>query len=210
MRTDDLIRALAADRPATAPTPSRMLVIAAAAGFAVSAIAFAAALGTRDDVAQAATSARFLFKPSLMVALAAIAGLQLRRLIRPGDPARLLWLALIPAALAGAVTAELATLPQSQWLGALVGHNWYKCISLIPLLSLPVIAALLWALRYGAPTHPGIAGAVAGMTASGLAGALYAINCTDDSPLFVAAWYSVAVVTVSLVGAVAGRKLLRW
>ena len=57
MRTDDLIRALAADRPATAPTPSRMLVIAAAAGFAVSAIAFAAALGPRDDVAQAATRA---------------------------------------------------------------------------------------------------------------------------------------------------------
>jgi hypothetical protein len=48
------------------------------------------------------------------------------------------------------------------------------------------------------------------MMASGLAGALYAVNCTDDSPLFVAVWYSLAIVTVSFVGAVAGRKLLRW
>jgi hypothetical protein len=210
MKTDDLIRALAADRPAATLPPGRALMLAAAAGFALSALAFAVGLGPRADFAQAATTVRFLFKPLLMLGLAAISGFLLLRLARPGAPVRLLTLAAIPAVLAAAVAAEMASLPRAEWTQALIGDNWYKCIILIPLLSLPLVAALLLALRHGAPMHPGIAGAVAGLTAGGLAGALYAINCTDDSPLFVASWYSLAIVAVSLIGAMAGRRALRW
>jgi hypothetical protein len=210
MRTDELIRALAADRNVAVLPPGLMLMLAAAAGFALSALAFAVGLGPRADVAEAATNMRFLFKPLLMVALAAISGLLLHRLVLPGVPARLIVLVAIPTVLAGAVGAELANLPRSEWIEALIGENWYKCISLIPLLSLPMLAALLLALRYGATTRPAIAGAVAGMAAGGLAATLYAINCTDDSPLFVAAWYGLSIVTVSLLGAIAGRIALRW
>jgi hypothetical protein len=32
----------------------------------------------------------------------------------------------------------------------------------------------------------------------------------DDSPLFVAAWYTLAITFVSALGAVAGARLLRW
>jgi hypothetical protein len=210
MRTDDLIRALAADRTAAPQPPGRMLVLAAAAGLALSAMAFAIWLGPRPDIAEAATHARFLFKPLLMLALAAMSGWLLLRLMRPGAPVRLLALAAIPAVLAVAVAAELVTLPPSRWPGALVGDNWYLCLGLIPLLSLPLAAALLFALRHGAPTRPAIAGAVAGLTASSLAAALYAVNCTDDSPLFVATWYSLAIAAVSIASALAGHRMLRW
>jgi hypothetical protein len=69
---------------------------------------------------------------------------------------------------------------------------------------------MLVALRRGAPLRPGIAGAVAGLCAGGLGAALYATHCIDDSPLFVAVWYSLAIAVVSLVGAVAGSRMLRW
>ena len=55
-----------------------------------------------------------------------------------------------------------------------------------------------------------MAGAVAGLVAGGVGATLYAMHCTDDSPLFVALWYSLAVALVALAGAAAGRWLLRW
>jgi hypothetical protein len=66
------------------------------------------------------------------------------------------------------------------------------------------------ALRAGAPRVPAWAGAVAGLLAGCLSAALYATHCPDDSPLFVAVWYALAVMLVTLAGALAGHRLLRW
>jgi hypothetical protein len=46
------------------------------------------------------------------------------------------------------------------------------------------------------------------LLSSGLAATLYAAHCTDDSPLFVATWYTLATALVTVVGALAGRKVL--
>ena len=48
------------------------------------------------------------------------------------------------------------------------------------------------------------------LMAAGLAATLYASHCTDDSPLFVAAWYTIATALVTAIGALAGAKLLRY
>ena len=50
----------------------------------------------------------------------------------------------------------------------------------------------------------------AGLAAGGLAAIFYAAYCTDDSPLFVATWYSLAVLMLTVLGAVVGRMVLRW
>ena len=60
---------------------------------------------------------------------------------------------------------------------------------LIPMLSVLPLAALLFALRQGAPSRPALTGAVAGLAATGIGATLYASHCMDDSPLFMAAWY---------------------
>ena len=51
---------------------------------------------------------------------------------------------------------------------------------------------------------------LAGAAAAGIAATLYAANCPDDSPLFVASWYPLATMIVVAVGAFAGERLLRW
>jgi hypothetical protein len=61
-----------------------------------------------------------------------------------------------------------------------------------------------------APTRPALAGAVAGLLSAGLAATLYAAHCTDDSPLFVATWYTIATALVTAVGALIGSRVLRF
>jgi hypothetical protein len=80
----------------------------------------------------------------------------------------------------------------------------------IPAMSLPILAGALIGLRHGAPSRPAVAGAVAGLLSAGLAATLYASHCTDDSPLFVAAWYTIATALVTAIGALAGAKLLKY
>jgi len=80
----------------------------------------------------------------------------------------------------------------------------------LPLFAIPPLAALIAALREGAPRYPGLTGALAGMAAAGVSATIYATNCTDDSPLFVATWYPLATGIVALAGFFAGRRWLRW
>jgi hypothetical protein len=131
---------------------------------------------------------------------------------RPGGSLahRGLTLAVAPALLACAAVVELLVLPEGQWTPRLVGHNARFCLTLIPLLSIGPLACLLAALREGAPSSPGQAGAVAGLAASGIAATFYAANCNDDSALFVITWYPIAILIVTAAGYLIGRKLLRW
>jgi hypothetical protein len=55
-----------------------------------------------------------------------------------------------------------------------------------------------------------MAGALAGLLAGSVGASLYAIHCTDDSPLFVALWYPPPIALAALAGAVTGYRLLRW
>jgi hypothetical protein len=109
-----------------------------------------------------------------------------------------------------AVLYELLTIPPAHWAERLVGNYAGTCLLAIPLLSVVPLTALLIALRAGAPRVPASAGAVAGLFAGALTATLYATHCPDDSPLFVAVWYTLAVCLVTLAGALAGSRVLRW
>jgi hypothetical protein len=210
VRTDDLIELLVKDPP---PWRFRSLLAGAVAGgIIIAATLFFAAIGFRPDISEAVKSNRFLFKFIVTVSLAVAA---IRVTLSVGRPDgslahRGLGLSIAPALLACAVVIELLVLPQSQWIPQLVGRNARLCLTLIPLLSIGPLACLLAALRAGAPSSPGLAGAVAGLAASGIAATFYAANCTDDSALFVMTWYPIATLIVTTAGYLIGRRLLRW
>ena len=77
------------------------------------------------------------------------------------------------------------------------------------LLSIAVRRAFFCAIA-GSTRGAGLAGAVAGIAAGALAATLYAMHCTDDSPLFVATWYTIGIGIMALAGSVLGERLLRW
>jgi hypothetical protein len=57
---------------------------------------------------------------------------------------------------------------------------------------------------------PAVTGAVAGLLAGALGATVYATHCTDDSPLFVAIWYTQAIGFMALGGMLVGQYVLRW
>lgn len=210
MKTDQLVAALVADRRHGTP-PGRSIVYAIAAGSLVSLAIFALAFGPRVDLAAAFTTWRFDLKLVLvfMALLVALAGCA--ALARPIASGRLLsraWPLLLLAATA--VTVELLVQPRSAWMTRLVGSNALVCLTAIPLFSLAPLAGLMVALRRAAPASPARAGAMAGALAATVAATIYAFHCFDDSPLFVLTWYPLATLPAIALGALIGRRLLRW
>ena len=212
MKTADLIAALAAEPPPPPLRLGRRVALALVLGAGLSAVLFMTALGPRHDFVAAAHTMRFDLKFVDTLALLLPSVLLAVRLLRPEARPGALVAALVAPfiLLGGAAVVELVVTPTDLWLTRLVGTNALHCLTLIPLMSIPPLAALIVAMRAGAPSHPALTGALAGAAAAGAAATIYATNCTDDSPLFVVSWYPLATLIVVAAGALAGRKWLQW
>jgi hypothetical protein len=212
MKTDDLIKAIAEDGAASARPMSLRVLAALGIGGLLAAALFAQALGVRPDIGSAMQTWRFAGKVVIALSCIAIALWATGQLSRPdAEPRAALAAFSLPMLLLGlAIGVELASSSAGTWSARAMGSNSRLCLVSITVLSVAPLAALLVALRAGAPRSPAMAGAAAGLLAGGLAAVLYAIHCPDDSPLFVALWYVPAVALVVLAGAAAGSRALRW
>ena len=189
----------------------RLLAGALVVGAAASLALFLVELGVRADIAEALVTWRFELKVGMVLLALGLAFSLCVSLSRPVTSGRAAWRLVPLAALAvAAVAMELAVLPSAAWVARLVGSNAVICLTAIPALAIAPLAAVLWILRSGAPASPALAGAAAGLLAATSGASLYAFHCFDDSPLFVVTWYVLAAVPVIVVGALVGRRLLRW
>ena len=212
MDTDQLIRTLAADNSYRPRPVGFVLALALLAAAPVSILLFVAELGVRPDVMTAMHNPFFDLKFAVTLALAAAGIAASLHLSRPEvSLSGFGWLFVIPAGLLAAGIAGEAMMPQRlPMMTRLVGSNSRVCMTAVPLMSLPLLAASLIGLRHGAPARPAVSGAIAGLMSAGLAATLYASHCTDDSPLFVATWYTLATALVAAIGALVGSRVLRY
>jgi hypothetical protein len=212
METDQLIRSLAADIPHRARPVGFVLALALLSAAPVSLAMFFTGLGFRPDVMTAMHNPFFDLKFAVTLALAISAMAIGLHLSRPeASPNGWAWLLLIPAGLlVGGIAIEMMLPHRLPMMTRLVGSNSRICMIAIPLMSLPLLAAALIGLRHGAPTQPALTGAIGGLLSAGLAATLYGSHCTDDSPLFVATWYTIAAAFVTAIGALVGSKVLRF
>lgn len=211
MRTEELIRVLTADGSKPVTPVRYTLLRALAFGALLSSGLFLLILHPRPDIEQALHTIAFDFKLVVAICVTVASAALLMYAAVPAPTAERHWLLLVgPTLLAAGIVIELATAPMDTWTRRLLGHNAAHCLSLIPLLSLPSLACAFFGLRTAAPLRPSLAGAIAGLLAGGVGATLYALSCPDDSPLFVATWYSIAVGAVAAVSAIAGGRWLRW
>jgi hypothetical protein len=212
METDQLIRTLAADNAHRGRPVGFVLALTLLAAAPVSAAMFFAALGVRPDVMIAMHNPFFDLKFAVTLALAMSAIAVSLHLSRPEASLHgWAWLLLIPVGfLVAGIGSEMMMSQRLPVMTRLIGSNSRICMTAIPLMSLPLLAAALIGLRHGAPARPAVAGALAGLLSAGLAATLYASHCTDDSPLFVATWYTIATALVTAIGALAGSRVLKY
>jgi hypothetical protein len=211
MKTSELIEMLAQGVGPVAPHAARRRLLQA--GLAGLGVAVLLALLLKGPVPAAlfATPAPWMKLAYATALVGATAG-WLWRLARPGADRggvpQGLQAVLALVALAGAVVVALAA-PGGR-AAAVLGSTWDVCPRNVALLSLPALAALLWALRGLAPTRPAVAGLVAGLLAGAVGAAAYGLTCPEPSVAFVAVWYSAGVALAGALGALLGARLLRW
>ncbi len=212
MKTEDLIRALAADAASLEPPPQGRVVVTALGCWLVLVVVVLTTLGLRANLFGVMLTPRVLFKFAVAIAFASGGLAAALRLMHPDASARHALRPLIPAfgLLACGVAAELFATPAASWPTRMLGQNALFCLMIVPLFSAVPLTLLMTLARQGASPAPPLSGAVLGLAAAALAALAYGLHCPDDSPLFVLAWYGAAMVISSLGGALAGRKALRW
>src|SRR5262249_48223894 len=162
--------------------------------------------GVRSDIDVAAGLPMFWIKLAFPASIAVASVLAVSRLSRPGvrlggtrgaiiAPVLFVWL-YAAWVLLGTPSAERADL--------VMGRTW-KCGGLgIPPLSVPAVAAALWAMKGLAPTRLALAGAGAGLLAGAVAALIYALHCPEMEAPFLGVWYVAGMLIPAAAGALLG------
>ncbi|MBI5718759.1 MAG: DUF1109 domain-containing protein [Burkholderiales bacterium] len=211
MKTDALIELLARGAgPAPRAVAARRLWPAAALGLALSAL-LALTLFGPIPASMYATPVPWM-KLAYAGTLAAAAGWLTARLARPVARLQVPRLA-VPAVIGVMGLLGLLVLmaaPSGDRWVVLLGYSWRTCPRSILALSLPALAAVLWAVRGLAPTRPRAAGFAAGLLAGAVGALGYALSCPEVSAAFVAVWYTLGIGLTGALGALLGPHVLRW
>jgi len=213
MKTDDLITLLAR-QPDALPKgrPLRDTALAAFAGLLAAFVLMAAVLGPRPDVVDALAAPLFWQKAGALALLVALATVAAHRVGLPGRPLqsaeRLRWLA--PVWLAIATGVVLLATPAGERLAQFQSPTILVCLTMVPLLSVPTAAAMVWALRRAAPTEPARAARAVGWMSGAIGAFAYAFHCQADQPGFVLLWYGLAVMLTVVATQAIATRWLRW
>jgi hypothetical protein len=212
MKTDQLIDMLSSNlEPAEGGQLKKTLALTLVGGGVAAFCVMLSTVGLRSDGGGFHTGFLALKLVFMLILIGAGTAL-LARLIRPGQDRKGLYkvilLAFLAIGLAGAIA--LAVEPSAAWGPMIMGTAWAMCAFCIPLFAIIPFAALIWALRQGAPTNLRRTGAIAGLVAGALGAVAYAFHCPDDSIPFIALWYGAMVGLCALIGAILGPRLLRW
>lgn len=213
MTNDDLVDRLVASLKPVPPLP-----VLGRLGFGIGAGVIAAIalmllwLGPRPDLTSAVATWSYWLKFGYTLGLSLAALAAAIGLARPGGTGGSA-LPALPApvgAIAILAIAQLVIAEPGERMPLVLGASAGRCPFNIVALALPVLVGAFWAIRRLAPTRLTLAGAAAGLL-SGAAGAwVYAFHCDESAMPFVAIWYTAGIAAVTLIGALAGRWLLRW
>jgi hypothetical protein len=216
VNTERLVELLSANlEPVRCVQLGRILMIAMLTGGAAAILMMLATVGVRTDLDSLAhlewTALKMLFAVSVIGTAAPL----LLRSMRPGLEKEIgLALIFLPffVAIAAALVMFLFVTPQA-WSAMLCGATPVspaRCLLCTAFFATIPFAALVWAIRQGAPTQLKLSGAIAGVVAGGLGAAAYAFSCSSDTIPFIAFCYGAAIALCAFIGAHLGPRLLRW
>lgn len=208
--THYLIRRLSRDPlPPSGPSLEARLRSAALGGAASVVVAVVALIGVRADMMSVLFTVPIALKFLGALALALAAFRIATQLARPGsNPLCRLSVAVLGVTAAMCLAALISVVVGGSGLPSFIVFQ--TCSGSIALLGLMPLALALFALRAGAATCPGRAGAAAGVLAGAIAAFAYAIACPLNDPQMIVVAHMAGISGPVLAGAAAGRVLLAW
>jgi hypothetical protein len=213
MKTETLIDLLAtgagpAQRYPVARRFGAAIAFGVASGFAI----LLATLGINPALGDFLLLPAFWIKLIFAVALTFSGFVASVRLARPGVAVgRVKWLAAAAVAALWVLALIVITDAEPAARAQLVlGNSWSVCPFRIALLSAPMLAASIWAMRGLAPTNQALAGGALGLLSGALGASIYCLHCPELAPPFLAVWYVLGILIPTLVGSAVGGPLLRW
>ena len=212
MKTDELIEMLGTNvEPVKSGHLRNTLLIALAAGASAAVCLMLAVLGAPVELLGRHVALK-LVALTFTVGLVAAGSTFLVRAARPGKSGwrslAVVGLLLVTIVSTG-IAAPLFSHP-TDWGELVFGPLWAACLFCIPLFALVPFAALIAALRSGAPTNLARTGAIAGLVAGAIGATAFALHHSGSSITFVALWYGGPIILCAMAGAALGPRLLRW
>lgn len=211
MQTDDLIARMSNEAVQPALRPARLGIVMALSMLVPVAV-FLGLLGTRHGLLTAWSNPVVPFKTLLPLMTCGLSLMLVLRLIRPEARAgATVWVYAVPLLTALALwVGAFALRPPSARFAEVGAFSLAECVGLIVLLATFPVAIMLRLVRRGAAASPTLSGALIGLTAASGVATGYSLFCTRDNPLFFVTWYGAAILIVTLISAVLGRRVLRW
>lgn len=213
-KMDDFMDGLAKDlQPVRKNALGRLLAFALLPGLALSAAFILLGHGLRPDLSIAMSLPAFWAKSAYPLSLAIIGVIALVKVARPGGrpvssslPVLIIYALLFAL---GIIQLNTAASPEEQ-RRLIMGISYWLCPLIILATGAPLMVATFWFLRRSAPTHPRLAGFIAGMTAGSIGAWVYSWGCIENGLTFVALWYTLGILLCGLAGSILGRSLRRW
>ncbi len=213
MKTDELIALLATGAGPVAPNAAvRRYASALGWGAFGATLMMAILIPVRPDVDVAARLPMFWIKLAFPAAVAIGSLYAALRLSHPGAGLGRVPVALVAPALAMWLFAAYVLLgaPPADRADLVMGSTWEYCLTYVPILSVPVLVATMWATKGLAPTGPALAGAAAGLLAGAVGALVYALHCPEMEAPFIGVWYLAGMLIPAAAGALMGPFVLRW
>ena len=211
MKTASLIRLIAINaEPVDSRAVAKALTWPLGMGLVISALVSVVVIGflPGQNFLLPVVWAKFVYGAALACTLV----LLLDRLYRPGVPVNAIikWPLVTLFCMAGIGFVYLMVTPEFLRAQVIFGQTWLVCPWFVLGLSMPALAALLYAARQLAPTDLKATGFVAGLLAGAIGALGYSFACPESSLTFVAIWYTAGIVLAGLVGRAMGPVVLRW
>ncbi len=213
MKTDELIDMLGTNvEPVKGGQFRNVFLIALAVGVAAASCLMLALFGVPTDALGGELLGLKVLALAFTLGLAAAGASFLIKAARPGETGRrsLFLIGLIFLAILSVGAVALALAHPAAWTGMLFGPHWATWLICIPVFAAAPFAALIWALRKGAPTNLVLTGAIVGLVAGALGAAVFAFHHPGGSIPFIVLWYCGPILLFTLLGAILGPRLLRW
>lgn len=213
MKTDELVALLAGGESAVKPhAVERRYAQALSFGLPLAGLLMATLLKLRPDLSEAVLLPNFWIKAGFVASLAGAALFAVLRLSRPGARLdRLPALLAAPLLVIWSLAAyALFDAPPQQRSALFLGTTWKSCPLLIAVLSIPLFAGVMWAMKGLAPTHTRFAGFAAGLLSGASAALIYSLHCPEMAMPFIGFWYLLGILIPAVVGTLLSNRLLRW